>query len=259
MIPIAGRKRQVLVIVAAALMLACNLGIDPAPADLEAAGQRGMYAAFPVAFAPHPFTFAIWLPIFLGATAFALYQTLPARRDDPQLDRIGGRAALGYLLVGATAFTPLGPSNLVVAAAFACVAGALLAARPLRAGAGRWLVRAPLGLFAGWLLVATTLNACQLAQSLGIAVEVKAAAVLMIGAALAAMGIARRTAEPMVLVAVLWALAGITAAHPDAGTIWAAWGISLLVIATSLHFKYDHILDARSTTLAYFRLDVRKM
>ncbi|WP_072379681.1 hypothetical protein [Novosphingobium sp. NDB2Meth1] len=240
MIAVTGRLRQLAVIGAAVLMLACNLGFDPAPTDLEAAGQRGMYAAYPVAFAPHPFTFAIWLPIFVGAIAFAFYQAWPTWRDDPQLDRIGRRAAAGYLLVGGTAFTPLGPSNLVVAAAFVCLAGALLAARPLSAGAGRWLVRAPLGLFAGWLLVATTLNACQLAQSLEVPTGPLAAAALMIGASLAAMVLARRSNEQAVLVAVIWALAGITAANPDAGIIWVAWGTSLLVITTLLRVERDH-------------------
>ncbi|OYU14991.1 MAG: hypothetical protein CFE37_08070 [Alphaproteobacteria bacterium PA4] len=218
-------------VVALVLMLVLNLWLEAHATDLAAAGRRGMYAQNPNAFAPHPFSFAIWLPIFVGAIGFTLFQALPQYRANPVLDRVGTSMAAGYGLVALTALVALPLSNILVALALLAMVTALYAARGCDAGAGRWLVRAPAGLFTGWLVVATTLNLCQLLTSQGLVIDARLAALLMLGAALAGQDIVRRSGEPAVAVAIIWAFGGILAAHPGEGQLWAAAGIGLLVLA----------------------------
>ncbi|MBX9662232.1 hypothetical protein [Novosphingobium sp.] len=224
-----GLPRQMAVVAGLLIMLGLNLGLGADPADLAGEGRTGVYARYPNAFAPHPFTFAIWLPIFAGAAALTIVQARPARRLDAVLDAAGPWAAAAFGLVGLTALTPLGLSNVVVALALGASLAALAAARPCARGADRWLVRAPLGLLAGWLVVATALNLCQLAVMLGVTIGPAVAAVLMIGAGLAGMAITRRSGEPAAVLALIWAGAGILAAHPEEVAIWL--GLSGMILA----------------------------
>lgn len=248
---LSSRVRQVAVVATLLLMLFHNLGLDAHATDLAAAGQRGMYAQNPNAFAPHPFSFAIWLPIFLGAIAFALFQALPRNRAHVALDRVGTRLVAGYGLAALTAVVGLPISNIVVTLALVAMAAALYAARTLDDGAGRWLVRAPLGLFTGWLVVATTLNLCQLLTNQGLTIDARPAALLMLGVALAGQDIVRRSGEPAVAIAIIWAFGGIIAAHPGDGLLWAAAGSGLLVLATRLRADLSPVPAAADRHISY--------
>lgn len=232
--PLRGLPRQIAVLAATLLMLALNLGPDAAPTDLASQASQGMYARYPNAFAPHPFTFSIWLPIFLGAIASAVHQAAPSRRADPLLDRIGTALAAAYTLVGLTVPAGLGVSNVVVALATAAAAAALRAARPLDHGVPRWAMRAPAGLLTGWLLAATLLNLCQLLTRLGVPITAPRAAVLMAAAALAGRCLVRLSREPTLALALLWALLGIVAAHPEEGAIWAGAGLGFLILGSGI-------------------------
>ena len=52
---------------------------------------------FQVYFVPAGYVFSIWGLIYLGLGAFAVYQALPAQREDPRLRRIGYLFALSCL------------------------------------------------------------------------------------------------------------------------------------------------------------------
>jgi hypothetical protein len=161
-----------------------------------------------------------------------VFQALRGQRRDAVLDEVGLWAAAAFALVGLTALTPLGLSNIVVALALGASLIALDEARSCGQGAQRWLVRAPLGLLAGWLVVATTLNLCQLAVLQGLEIGPEMAAVLMIAAGIAGAMIARRSGEPVVALALVWAGAGILAARPEEAVIWS--GMSGLCLITCL-------------------------
>jgi len=222
--------RQLAVVAGLIVMLGLNLGLGPDPVDLAGEGRTGLYARYPNAFAPHPFTFAIWLPIFLGAIALTVFQARRTARHDPVLDEGGTWAAAAFALVGLTALTPLGLSNLVVGLALFASLCALEAARPCARGAARRLVRAPLGLLSGWLVVAVTLNLCQLAVLLGAMIGAPVAAGLMIGAGLFGTVIAMRSGEPVVALALIWAGAGILAARPQEELVWVGmFGMCLVI------------------------------
>lgn len=173
-------------------------------------------------FTPAGYVFAIWGVIYLGLLAVAIYQALPAQRDNPRLGRArgwiaaSGLANMVWLLLWHYEQLPL--TMLVMLALLAML---IVSYERLQIGrvqvpaAERWLVQLPLGIYLGWICVATIANVSVLLVSLGwdgwgIAPETWT--VIVLGAALLIgwlFAIRRREfAAPLVLV---WAFAGIAA------------------------------------------------
>ena len=103
----------------------------------------------------------------------------------------------------------------------------------------RWAVRAPLGLYLGWVSVATIANISAALYAAGwggwgISAEWWGVIVLFVGAALAFAGLARE-GDGVFAGVFVWAFAGIAVATPSAlvrvvaGTLSAAIGIGILV------------------------------
>lgn len=66
-----------------------------------------------VLFYPADLTFAVWLPIFVLLGAFAVYQALPAQRDNPVITRMGYWFALNMAFyVGFTLCINVGQANI---------------------------------------------------------------------------------------------------------------------------------------------------
>ncbi|MGY1666312.1 hypothetical protein [Geodermatophilus sp. SYSU D00696] len=105
---------------------------------------------------PADWAFGIWFPVYAGSLAYAAETARPSRRRDPLLRRTGWPAAAAYALAGT--WVRLRPRQQVPVLAATMAAAALAHAR---AGGGparptdRWTVRVPLGLFAGWLTLAS--------------------------------------------------------------------------------------------------------
>jgi len=120
---------------------------------------------FQVYFVPAGYVFSIWGLIYLGFTAFAVYQALPAQRDNPRLQRIGYLFALSCLANIAWLF--LWHYEIFLLTLVAMVALLLLlVAIYLRLDinrvrvnrAERWLVHIPFSIYLGWITVATIAN-----------------------------------------------------------------------------------------------------
>ena len=213
--------RQVAVAIALVFMLWSNLGGGGRD---EANRSPEMYTAYPTAFSPAPYTFAVWAPIFLGCIALTVYQGLPAMRHDSRFQTLGWLVAVAFLLTAATAYTPIGISNAVITALVIALALAYLTAaraEPQTAGFA-WCVRIPLALFLGWCAVATILNGCQFAVSLGFPVGPVPAALLIAIAATAGVGAVLRWHELTFGLVLVWAFWGIVAAQPGVQPILVA-------------------------------------
>jgi len=224
--------RQVAVAVALVVMLWSNLGGGGDGRD-EANRSPEMYTAYPTAFSPAPYTFAVWAPIFLGCIALTVYQSLPAMRHDLRFQTLGWLVAVAFLLTAATAYTPIGISNAVITALVIALALAYVtAARAEPQSTGfAWCVRIPIALFLGWCTVATILNGCQFAVSRGFPVGPVAAALLIGIAATAGVGAVLRWHELTFGLVLVWAFWGIVAAQPGASPILlaaAAGSVALL-------------------------------
>lgn len=224
-----GFARQIAIVLATLVMLFCNLVLG-ANAFSEGGAEQSVYYLYPTAFSPAPFTFAVWLPIFAGTLALAIYQARPSRRNDALLDRMAGPYLVALGANTAQVFTPLGWSNLAVLALFLSLAMTFAVLVQTRTGAPRgpretagmrWCVRVPVALFATWAGLATIVNACQLAVASGIEVGTVAAAALVALAMGAGAYAIWRTREWAILAVMLWAGAGIWAANAHAPVLVA--------------------------------------
>ena len=125
---------------------------------------------------PALYAFFVWGVIFSLSLAYAVYQFLPANREDPLLRRIGTFTALAFFCTGLwSVFVPLGLFGLALAMlviVFVCLLVAYLrivrSGRGVVGGVGRWLVAAPLGVFLGWITAAIAVSASSEAVRYGL-------------------------------------------------------------------------------------------
>jgi hypothetical protein len=221
--------RQVAVAVALVFMLWSNLGGGGRDDENRA---PEMYTAYPTAFSPAPYTFAVWAPIFLGCIALTVYQGLSVMRHDSRFQTLGWLVAVAFLLTAATAYTPIGISNAVITALTIALALAYVTAaraEPQTTGFA-WCVRIPIALFLGWCAVATILNGCQFAVSRGFPVGPVSAAVLIAIAATAGVGAVLRWHELTFGLVLVWAFWGIVAAQPGASPILVATAVGSIAL-----------------------------
>lgn len=201
---------------------------------------------------PALYAFFIWGVIFSLSLAYAAYQALPSRREDPLLRRIGWPTAAAFFAIGMwSVFVPFGRT--LFALAMLSVAFALLLVAYLRfarsgrgalGAADRWIVAPTVGIYLGWLTAANAVSIDSEAVRFGLVgggstgEAVLGTALLLLGG-VAAAGIvsAGRGGPPQGYAAyaatVLWALVGIVANQYDVSllTTGAAAVTALIVLA----------------------------
>ena len=201
---------------------------------------------FEVYFVPAGYVFSIWGLIYLALIAFAVYQALPAQRENPALRRIGYWFAGSCLANAAWIFLwhyEQFPLTLVAMLALL----ALLIVVYLRLGIGRkkvppaevWLVQVPFSIYLGWITVATVANVTSLLDYLGWGgwgIDPQVWAVIMLIAAtiigsllsLTRGSAAAPTAAYMLVL--MWAFAGIAVKHAGVPLVAiSAWVMTAVV------------------------------
>ena len=196
---------------------------------------------FQVYFVPAGYVFSIWGLIYLGLIVFAVFQALPAQRDNPRLCRIGYLFAVSCLANIAWLFlwhyeqfplTLLAMLSLLV----------LLIAIYLRLGIGRiaassaekWLVHIPFSVYLGWITVATIANVTSLLDywnwgGWGISDEAWAIIMLVSGGGIAsAVNLTRGDTAYMLVI--IWAFVGIAVRHTETPVATAAWVVTVLAV-----------------------------
>jgi hypothetical protein len=158
---------------------------------------------------PAGYAFAIWGPIYLwllASTGFGLF----ARADDP--DWTATRPpllislAIGAIWLPVAEVSPIWATVLI----WAMLVTALIAL--LRTPQNdRWLLRAPIGLYAGWLTAASSVSVALLGAGYGVAFSQVTWAVITISIAfvIAMIMILTRKAPGTYVFAVAWALIGL--------------------------------------------------
>lgn len=217
----------------------------------EAAG--GALSADATLLAPASGAFSIWTVIYIGLAGYVVYQWLPAATPDPRQRRLGYPVAASMLLNAAWILVVqagvLWLSVLVIAVLLAVLAAIVVVlTRSHRRG---WLdlvlVDGTLGLYLGWVCVATAANvAAALAAAgfdgAGVPAEIWAVLVL---AAVAAVGVALAfytRGRLAVAVSIVWGLTWIgiarTGGDPSSvPTAVAAWAAAALVLVTTLSLR----------------------
>lgn len=197
---------------------------------------------------PATYAFAIWALIFALSLVYAIYQALPANRENPLLQRVGWYTAGAFACTGLwSVFVPaeqllLAQAMLVVIFLYLAIAYMRLARseRGTLSVADRWLVALPLGPFFGWITAANAVSLTTeavrfgLVEARGASEAILGATLLLLGGVLAAAVVLAGKSGPAqgylsYGVTVLWALIGIIVNQYDASILTT--GASLLSAA----------------------------
>jgi hypothetical protein len=197
---------------------------------------------FQVYFVPAGYVFSIWGLIYLGLIVFAVFQALPAQRDNPRLCRIGYLFTASCLANIAWLFLwHYEQFPLTLLAMLSLLVLLIVIYLRLRIGqvaassAEKWLVHIPFSIYLGWITVATIANATSLLEysnwsGWGISDEVWAIIMLVTGASIASVVTLTRGDIAYMLV-IVWAFVGIAVKHTETPVVaTAAWVVTALAV-----------------------------
>jgi hypothetical protein len=201
---------------------------------------------FQVFFVPAGYVFAIWGLIYLVLGGFAVYQALPAQRENSRLTRIGylfaasSVANIAWLFLWHyERFLWTLPAMFALLIILIAIYLRLQIGREPVSPAQRWFVDTPFSIYLGWISVATIANVTQMLSFVGwsgwgLAPEMWAVVLLLVVAALSTAMAITRGDVPYLLV-IIWAAAGIAVKQQAtplvAVTAWAvAAYVGILVI-----------------------------
>lgn len=217
----------------------------------EAAG--GALSADATPLAPASGSFSIWTAIYIGLAGYVVLQWLPAAASDPRQRRLGYPVAASMLLNAAWILVVqagvLWLSVLVIAALLAVLATIIVVLTHSRRHG--WLdlvlVDGTLGLYLGWVCVATAANvAAALAASgfdgAGLSPDLWAVAVLVgvaaIGLALAVYSRGRLAVTLSIVWGLTWIGIARTGGEPHSvATAVAAWSAAVIVLLTTVALR----------------------
>jgi hypothetical protein len=244
--------RQVLVVFAVIAVIAVNILAVTLPLNGLDTGE--ISDRFDIYFVPAGYVFSIWSLIYLGLIAYAIFQALPAQKENPRLRSIGYLFVLSCLANIIWLFLWHYEVFLFTLVAMLALLLSLIAIY-LRLDIGRvqvssgekWSVHIPFSIYLGWITVATIANATQLLFYLGwngwgISPEIWAVIMLAAGVLIsAAMSLTRADiAYSLVLV---WAYVGIAIEHASTAIVatsaWVGAGLILVILIVAVIGKYQ--------------------
>ena len=192
---------------------------------------------FQIYFVPAGYVFAIWGIIYIGWIAFAIYQFLPAQKENPRLQNLGFLFALSGIFNAAWLFcwhyNQFGLSVLVMLALLVTLIASYLkldVGRRAVSAAERWCVDVPFSVYLGWITVATVANITDWLFSVswsgwGLPAQTWAAVMIAVASLLGVlMALTRRDAG--YLFVLVWSFIGIAVKQAEfplvANSAWAA-------------------------------------
>ncbi len=204
---------------------------------------------FRVYFVPAGYVFSIWGLIYIGWLAFAIYQFLPAQRQNPRLRRIGYLFALSGLANVAWLFLWHYEYFVLTLVAMFTLLGVLIAiylrlqiGRVSVSVAERWCVNIPFSVYLGWITGATIANVTAVLDYVrwdGWGLRPEVWTLIMLAAAFAiasAVGFTRR--DGAYLLVIIWAVVGIAVKHAGVPVVaagaWVTAGLVALVLGITL-------------------------
>ena len=193
---------------------------------------------------PAGWAFAIWGPLFFGSAVYAIWQALPAQRDNVLLDRIAWASVLALSMQGVWAtYTQFANLTFLSALIILSSLGALLFIlrtlvrfeRPMSL-AERVVVAVTFSALAAWLTAASIVNITASLVYHGIGGEgaypLVTALLVVVGGAIAALATARSRGNPWYALVFCWALLAIYfRGGQESGAIALAALISGLLVA----------------------------
>jgi hypothetical protein len=209
---------KILVVLVTLVTLLVNALANALPLNGQNTGE--ISDRFKVLFVPAGYVFSIWGVIYLGLIAYAIFQALPAQRDNQRLHSAGwwfvlaGIANSAWIFLWHYNFFPL-----TLLAMFTLLVS--LIAIYLKLGIGRvavpaaerWATFIPISIYLGWISVATIANVTDVLYDVGWTgggIDAQIWAVLLLGVALV-LGVlmAVRHSDSAYLLVFVWAFTGI--------------------------------------------------
>jgi hypothetical protein len=236
--------RQITVVVTVLVTITINILANALPINGKNTGE--ISDAFNTYFVPAGYVFSIWGIIYVGLIAYAVYQALPAQRENPRLQATGWWVALGGAANSAWIFLWHYEQFAWTLVAMLTLLTTLIITY-LRLGTGRtsvssaekWAVRVPFSIYLGWISVATIANVSDVLDYVGWdrfghSAGLWMILILVVVVVLAsAMNFLRR--DVAYAAVILWALAGIGVKFPQSGIITTSiWVAFFFVLATLL-------------------------
>jgi hypothetical protein len=238
--------RQITVVVVILGTITINVLADALPINGLNTGR--ISDTFQVYFVPAGYVFAIWGLIYIGLLSYAVYQALPAQRDNPRLQETGWWVVLGGFANSMWIF--LWHYELFVGTLAAMlVLLATLIATYWRLGIGEtkvsktetWAVRIPFSVYLGWITVATVANVTDVLgflkwNAFGIAAQTWFLVVLVAVLVISTLMSLKRRDVAYILV-ILWALVGIGYKFSAEPLIWIASLTTALLVVLGLLYS----------------------
>lgn len=209
---------------------------------LAAAGRVGgvtpaeISDKYPTLITPAGYAFAIWSLIYLGLTAFSIYQLLPANlsrfRNIRSLFIISCALNCGWI------YFWHGDQIGVCLAIILCLLFVLFLINWKLQRQGRiseyWAVKAPFGIYFGWVTVATLVNFAVFLKYLSVELSTAAAVALILSAAALSVIVRFRMSNYLYPLAIAWALTaiGVEQSGQTLVVTAAAFGTIACMIAT---------------------------
>lgn len=231
---------RILVAVTTVAMIAMNVLANALPFFGRGTGE--VSALYPSLVTPAGYVFAIWGLIYLGMLAYSSAQFASPLAADPLPDRlawpvvVANVANVAWLLLWhALAIYWTVPVMLVLLGSLAIAYRVAHTDRPHPGVLERLTVRAPLGLYLGWISVATIANVSNALYAAGwngwgTTADCWAVVVLVVGSALALAALVRE-GDAVFAAVFVWAFSGIAVATPSASVGAAAGAMAAAVAA----------------------------
>lgn len=240
-------SRQIFVILTILVTITINILANALPLNGLNTGE--ISDRFQVYFVPAGYVFSIWGLIYVGLLAYAVFQALPAQRNNPRLRATGWWVVLGGLANSAWIFLWHYEQFVGTLGAMLILLATLIVVY-LRLGTGRtsipaaetWAVRVPFSIYLGWITVATVANATDVLAFLGwngFGLAPETWMVIVLTAVLVIAVLMNFTRRDVAYTAVLlWALAGIGVKFPAAGIVTIATWVTFALVALTLAAAY---------------------
>lgn len=201
---------------------------------------------FPVLFVPAGYVFSIWGLIYLGLIAFAVYQALPAQRDNEILRSISPFYWLASIANSVWIFLwHYEVFELTIVAMSTLLLSLIGIYLRLRAGeqqseaAFRWAVQCPFSIYLSWISVATIANTAQWLHyfnwgGCGLSNEFWTTGMLAMASGLG-LAMLMREGDRAYNLVLIWAFAGIAIKQASIPAVAnSAWVLALALLAAVL-------------------------
>jgi FtsH-binding integral membrane protein len=204
---------------------------------------------------PASYAFSVWGVIFPASIAYGIYQALPQQRENALLRRIGWWTAFAFGCISLwSPVTLLDPLRYTVPLFFGALGGLIYALYQISqqrtlTRAERWLVAAPIGVYAAWCTVGTIANTSTSLFGLGytdpiFAEQTWAIVMLLVAGLITSFMTTVSRGNLGYALTIIWAFVGIVVAnvvdHPNTPVAITAGSMAALLAVVLVRARTTH-------------------